>query len=89
MRRRKKEVESDAGLLEKKHGRLSSSLQLISLRGEHLISLSASFLFIYRPIFILVTRIQTGRGYVMEGEMCRVLACQPGSRSEDGYIQKG
>lgn len=88
MRRRKKEVESDVGM-EKKHGRLSSSLQLISLRGEHLISLSASFLFIYRPIFILVTRIQTGRGYVTEGEMCRVLACQPGSQSEDGYIQKG
>lgn len=56
--------------------------------GEHLISLSASFLFIYRPIFIPVTRIQTGRGYVTEGKMWRQPASQP-ARSEDGYIQKG
>lgn len=41
-----------------------------SPRGEHVLSLTASFLFIYQPIFIPVTRIQMG-SYVTKGGMRR------------------
>lgn len=73
--------------MEEKHGCLSPSHSdwANSPWGAHILSLTASFLFIYQPIFIPVTRIQMG-SYVTKEEMCCTRACQ---RRERTHIHKG